>query len=423
MQIHVVQKGDSLWKLSQFYEVPWQEIAAVNGLKKEDVLAVGQTILILTPLSYRVQQGDTLAKIAGKLGVTVEQLRQANPGLTDSALYVGRVIRVPEREKRTLVTNAFAEPSPLSIQNFENAAKALSYISLFSYEVNRKGELKLLNDTAFLKDIKRTSVKPLVSITNIENGKFSQELASAILNNEDLSNRVISNTVKIMKEKDYSGVNVDFEFIGGENREAYNRFLRKITERMHRENFIVSTALAPKQSATQKGIWYEGHDYKAHGEIVDYVILMTYEWGYSGGPPMAVSPIDEIKKVIDYAVTEIPRDKILMGINLYGYDWTLPYVAGGPYAKALSPMQATRLATRRKAAIQYRKEDESPFYHYWDKSKKEHIVWFEDLRSMEAKFNLIDEYRLAGASFWNLAFNYPVLWIYLDQRYTIRFHE
>ncbi|MGC4376325.1 LysM peptidoglycan-binding domain-containing protein [Fictibacillus sp. Mic-4] len=423
MQIHVVQKGDSLWKLSQFYEVPWQEIAAVNGLTKEDVLAVGQTILILTPLSYRVQQGDTLAKIAGKLGVTVEQLRQANPGLTDSALYVGRVIRVPEREKRTLVTNAFAEPSPLSIQNFENAAKALSYISLFSYEVNRKGELKLLNDTAFLKDIKRTSVKPLVSITNIENGKFSQELASAILNNEDLSNRVISNTVKIMKEKDYSGVNVDFEFIGGENREAYNRFLRKITERMHRENFIVSTALAPKQSATQKGIWYEGHDYKAHGEIVDYVILMTYEWGYSGGPPMAVSPIDEIKKVIDYAVTEIPRDKILMGINLYGYDWTLPYVAGGPYAKALSPMQATRLATRRKAAIQYRKEDESPFYHYWDKSKKEHIVWFEDLRSMEAKFNLIDEYRLAGASFWNLAFNYPVLWIYLDQRYTIRFHE
>ena len=43
------------------------------------------------------------------------------------------------------------------------------------------------------------------------------------------------------------------------------------------------------------GLWYEGHDYKAHGEIVDYVVIMTYEWGYSGGPAMAVSPIGPVR--------------------------------------------------------------------------------------------------------------------------------
>lgn len=69
-----------------------------------------------------------------------------------------------------------------------------------------------------------------------------------------------------------------------------------MTERMHKDGYISTTALAPKTKEKQKGIWYEGHDYKAHGQTVDYVILMTYEWGYSGGPPLPVSPLTEVKK-------------------------------------------------------------------------------------------------------------------------------
>ena len=40
---------------------------------------------------------------------------------------------------------------------------------------------------------------------------------------------------------------------------------------------------------------------------------MTYEWGYSGGPAMAVSPIDQVRRVLEYAITEIPPNKIMMG--------------------------------------------------------------------------------------------------------------
>ncbi|MCY9150131.1 spore gernimation protein, partial [Bacillus haynesii] len=82
-----------------------------------------------------------------------------------------------------------------------------------------------------------------------------------------------------------------------------------------------------------------------------FVVLMTYEWGYSGGPPMAVSPIGPVREVIEYALTEMPASKIVMGQNLYGYDWTLPYTPGGPLARAISPQRAIEIASENNAAI------------------------------------------------------------------------
>src|SRR5690625_1698809 len=149
----------------------------------------------------------------------------------------------------------------------------------------------------------------------------------------------------------------------------------------------MSTALAPKTSATQKGIVYEAHDYHAHGEIADFVVLMTYEWGYSAGPPMPVSPINEVRKVVDYALTEIPANKILLGQNMYGYDWTLPVVSGGEMARALIPEQAISLAREQQAAINYDETAHAPYFTYIDAVEKQHVVWFEDARSIQAKFN------------------------------------
>src|SRR5699024_11318101 len=87
----------------------------------------------------------------------------------------------------------------------------------------------------------------------------------------------------------------------------------------------------------------EAHDYAAHGEIADFSVLMTYEWGYSAGPPLPVSPINEVQKVLDYAISVMPSDKILLGQNLYGYDWTLPFVQGESFARAIRDRKSTRL--------------------------------------------------------------------------------
>ncbi len=188
------------------------------------------------------------------------------------------------------------------------------------------------------------------------------------------------------------------EFLPPELRENYNNFLRKAKARLSSEGLLMSTALAPKTNATQVGAWYEAHHYKAHGEISDFVVLMTYEWEYSGGPPMAVSPIGPVRQVIEYALTEMPASKIMMGQNLYGYDWTLPYVPGGQYAKAVSPQRAIEIAAENNVPIRYDYTAQAPFFNYTDSQGKQHRVWFEDVRSIQAKFNLVKELDLREVS-------------------------
>src|SRR5699024_7237812 len=172
-------------------------------------------------------------------------------------------------------------------------------------------------------------------------------------------------------------------------------------------------------SSEQEGILYEAHDYRAHGEIVDMVVLMTYEWGYTYGPPMAVSPINQVRQVVEYAVTEIPPEKILLGQNLYGYNWTLPFVEGGPGATAVSPQRAIEIAREENAAIQYDEDAQAPFFRYTNSEGVEHEVWFEDARSIQAKFNLIREFNLLGIAYWKLGLAFPQNWLLLNDQFTI----
>ena len=85
--------------------------------------------------------------------------------------------------------------------------------------------------------------------------------------------------------------------------------------------YTVMVALAPKTSAGQPGLLYEAHDYAALGAAADDVLLMTYEWGYALSEPMAVAPIDKVEQVVRFAVSQIPPDKIFLGMPNYGYDW------------------------------------------------------------------------------------------------------
>jgi spore germination protein len=143
-------------------------------------------------------------------------------------------------------------------------------------------------------------------ISNIEQGgSFSSELANQILTNEAVQETLINNILTTMRQKNYYGLDIDFEYIFPRDRENYNNFLRKIGPRLKAQGYSLTTALAPKISATQQGILYEAHDYPVHGAFVDHVILMTYEWGFTYSPPRAVAPLNEVRKVLNYAVSAI----------------------------------------------------------------------------------------------------------------------
>lgn len=424
MIIHVVRPGDSIYSIARQYGVSYTKIIADNELADPSRLAVGQTIVVLDGTrTHTVAAGESLFSIALQYGLTMNQLIAANPQITDpTRILPGQVLTIPPRTTRlgTIEVNGYAYPN-IDREVLQKTLPHLTYLSIFSYEVNPDGTLRAPeNDTALIQAARAANVAPLMVITNLEaDGGFSSDVARAILSSEEVQDRLLTNILTTLREKNYYGLDIDFEYIYPEDRERYNNFLRRATARLRPQGYTVTTALAPKISAEQRGILYEAHDYPVHGALADHVILMTYEWGYTFGPPMAVAPLNEVRRVLNYAVSAIPRQKILMGIPNYGYDWTLPYTRGSR-ATTLSNVGAVEQAIRVGAAIQYDPIAQSPFYTYYDQQRRQHIVWFEDARSIEAKLRLVNEYNLGGVSYWTIGRYFPQNWLVLRAMYDVR---
>ena len=424
MEIHVVQKGDSLYSIALQYGVALSQLMADNQLPDPNRLVVGQTIVIRFPDAlYTVRSGDTLASIAQANGTTVRALLRANPGLNGrEVIYPGQtlVLRYKGEKRGTLSVNGYAYPF-IDQSLLRRELPYLTNLTPFSYGITSEGALVDLDDQALIAQAKGMGVAPLMHLSTLtEEGGFSNELAHVVLNDRNVQDRLVENIKSQIKDRGYTGLDVDFEYVFPQDAAPYAAFIDRLRQELNPLGYQVIVALAPKTSRTQRGLLYEGHDYQALGQAANQLLLMTYEWGYTYSEPMAVAPLPNVRRVVEFALGEIPAQKLWLGIPNYGYDWTLPYVQGESRARSISNQYAVQLAVRYNAAIQYDTTAQTPWFNYWDEEGKEHEVWFEDARSIQAKLALIPEYGLYGAGYWNLMRPFPQNWLILDSEYTIR---
>lgn len=424
MVIHIVQPGDSLYSISIAYDVPMSQIAIDNGLERPEYLVPGQALVIRFPLVlHTVRPGDTLLALSRQYNISLRQLFQNNPLLAGQAeIWPGETIVISYRQVpgSPISINAYAYPA-ISDRLLTSTLPYLTFLTPFTYGFTAEGELVPLADERLLSTARRFSVGGLMHLSTLTGeGGFSNELAHTLLNDVELQERLTLRLIGALRQRKYSGLDVDFEYVYPEDAAAYADFLRALTTRLNALGYPVLAALAPKTSATQRGTLYEGHDYAAIGAAVNEVLLMTYEWGYTYGPPMAVAPLPNVRQVVEYALTEIPAEKIWLGVPTYGYDWTLPFVQGESRARSLSSQQAIALARRYGVSIQYDTTAQAPWFSYTDEEGRAHEVWFEDARSIQAKLSLVSEYGLNGVGYWNLMREFPSNWAVLSSLYQIR---
>lgn len=420
MELYVVKSGDTVYQIARRYSTPADDIIFANQLQNPNVLSVGQALIIPSQEVRRtVNRGDTLYSIARRHGVSPSRLIAANPQIADpNRIYPGQTVVIPAdgRQMREIIVNGYVTHAADS--TLDATLPYLTFLSPFSYRSDLSGNLTpTFRLNLALSGGHRTA--NLLTLTNLlEAGGFSSQIAHAVLTDQAVQDTFLENVEALLGQGGWYGVNVDFEYVYQFDRESYNQFLLRLTQRMHRLGYIVVTALAPKLSEDQQGLLYSAHDYAAHGEIADYTVLMTYEWGYTYGPAMAVAPLNMVRRVLDYATQVIPAEKILMGIPNYGYDWTLPFVQGTA-ARSLTNIDAVTLAGQVGARIQYDQTAQSPFFRYYGGDGKQHEVWFEDARSLRAKYALVNEYGLAGVSFWNLNNLFRTNFIVLESMFHV----
>ena len=423
MQIHVVTAGQTLWSIGAQYGVAPGLLARFNGLTEPYRLSVGESLLILKPAQlYTVQPGDSVYSISQTFSLGRNELYRLNPGLSaQERLYPGQVLvtkleDTPNYEAQ-LMGYAYPWVSGRVLRGILPYAQALAP---FTYGFTETGELVRPDDEqmrALAKDFGVTTLLHLSTLT--EQGSFSAQSAGAVLENETARAALIRNTVREMRDGGFVGIDVDFEFLGKALAASYAAFLQELSQAVHTAGGYLMAAVAPKTSDTQPGVLYEGHDYAAIGKAVDQVLLMTYEWGYTYGPPMAVAPLPNVRAVLDYAVTEIPAEKILLGVPNYGYDWPLPYRQGETRAESLSNEEAVRRAIRYGAEIQFDESAQAPWYRYTAPDGTGHEVWFEDARAQAAKLRLVAEYGFLGMGYWNIMRPAPQTWLVLSSLYDV----
>ena len=374
MVLHIVEPGQTLYSIARQYGVSPERLRTNNGIGPTAQLAVGQCIAVLFPLvTHVVRAGETLYSIADAYGTTVLQLLRNNLFLNGRDLLLPGMVLVIRYERDPLGTyriGGYAYPF-ISDDLLTSALPFMTYLMPFTYGINpAAGTLVPLDDERLLLYARNYGTKAYMHLSTLtENGNFSTEAGTALLSDPDIWPTLADNILQTMYAKNYAGLDIDFEFLGAENAVRYAEFVA------YMRNYL--------------------------GEAADALLLMTYEWGYTYGPPLPVSPLPSIRRVLDYAVTEIDPAKLFLGISNYGYDFTLPYVAGESRAQSLSTKEAVDLAVRVGAEIQYDETAMAPFFFYTEAGVR-HQVYFEDARSIRAKLLLLPEYGLRGALYWNL---------------------
>ena len=424
MEIYVVKPGDNIYSIARRFGVSPIRLAYDNQITSQDFLVTGQALLILFPETiHTVEAGETLAQVAGQYGIEEKQILRNNPFLIDQTyLIAGQqvVIAFEEGEKTAMEVIGYAYPF-IARYILREALLYIEKLLIFSYGFTSAGELipPLANEEWLIEEARRFQVSPILVLTPFtETGGFNNQLVKEVSEDRTMQEQLIANLLSVVEEKGYDGVDVDFEYILPEDRVGYADFVGRLRTAMNETGRSVSVALAPKISADQPGLLYEGMDYRLLGENADRVFLMTYEWGYTYGPPMAVAAINKVRQVLDYAVTEIPVEKIIMGIPNYGYDWQLPYERGVTRAELIGNVEAVRIAAQNGAEIQFDETAQSPYFTYWAEGRQ-HEVWFEDVRSMQVKIDTAVSYGFKGFGYWNLMRPFRANWLLVNSKISL----
>lgn len=373
---------------------------------------------------YVVQPNDTVDSIAETYGISVDSIIYNNQIPYPYSLALGQalLLSIPSEfsYNRFVSSGGYAYPF-ITPEVLEESLPYLSSLYVFSYGFTADGTLvpPELDDTFMITTAIEYGTAPILTLTPFgPDGMFNNNLITALVNSPEAINNLINQITVQITQRNFQGVDIDFEYILPEDKFVFVDFVRQVKNAVNLLGYPVSVALAPKTSDTQAGLLYEGKDYALLGDAANYVLLMTYEWGFTYGPPMAVAPINNVRQVVEYALSRIPPQKINLGIPNYGYDWTLPFERGISKADTISNTEAVQIAIAHDVPILFDEVAQSPYFYYEDNGVS-HEVWFEDVRSLAQKFSLIAEYSLHGLSYWTIMNLFRANFLLLADRFRI----
>jgi spore germination protein len=421
MEIHVVQQGETLQSIAENYGIAEAMLIRDNGLENTYNLVIGQALVIAIPETvYTVKQGDSLVSIAESFNVSTMELLMNNPFLSDREyIYPGETIIISYNRKGSITIHGNTSPN-IDRSVLRKTLPYLTYLSIVNYTATSEGEIiSYYDDSQIVEITKSYGVIPLLLLTTLTvTGKANITIEYDLLLNVYFQTNYIKNLLKILKERGYKGVNISFQYINVTNIYYYNSFFTLITELLNSEGYLVFVTVDPSLSNLGENVSFERVDYTILDRLSQNIIFMNYQWATNVNPPAPISSIQNLDVFLNYVNAFITPDKIIIGVPTIGYDWELPFLPGLSSVNVLSYDGAINLASTYGAIIEFDDVSQTPFYRY-NRDNIQHIVWFIDVRSINALLDLVIKYKLQGSGIWNITIYNPQLWLVINSQFNI----
>ena len=301
---------------------------------------------------------------------------------------------------------ATSDPGDTSAWNSLITAKnQLTGIVPFLFTVDSYGNISGENDWKVVNQAKQAGQTTLALVHNIAGNWFDTGVAHNLLSRQVNRTRAVTNIVKIIQEYGYNGVNIDFESIAPADRPYLTTFVRELSWALRPKGYLLTLSIPAKTGDDPTNKWSGAYDYKAIGEYADWIMLMAYDENYRTGSPGPVASIGWVEKVVKYATSVIPREKIILGVPGYGYDWP----TNGKPGRSVSYTQAMAIAKANQIAPKWHTVHKVPYFSYVNNGLIRQ-VWFESSWSLEHKLKLVKDYRLKGIALWRLGLEDQRTW-------------
>ncbi len=279
----------------------------------------------------------------------------------------------------------------------------------FSYKVDQYGAISGRHYSKPYALAKSSGAQTLALVNNIQGSNFNSNTIHRMLSNASSRSRAVNGIARLLVEKGYQGVNIDFENIKASDRIHLTAFFRELAATLRPKNLLV-TASVPAKTYDDKSSAHSGaFDYQALAPYLDMVMIMTYDEHFSGGDPGPVASLPWVEKVINYTLKSFHPKKVVLGIAAYGYDWSWNK------GKALQFNGIQNLIKKYQIAPKWHSVYKVPYFTYksWGVT---HEVWYENSYSTSYKADLVKKYGLKGVAVWRLGYEDPNIWSILRQK-------
>ncbi len=423
MNIHIVQPGDTVYTIADYYGISPERLVIENDIEDPDNLVIGEALVIIRPAqTYIVQEGDSLESIAKAQAVDIMELLRNNPNISGRELFVGEelVIRYEGERTGTIKTNGFVYPF-VDKEILRKTLPYLTYLTIYSYDITQTGNLIDIDDTEIIRIAKEYKVAPIMFITApIEETGVDTNIVHTLISDIEIQNTFINSILYVLRSKGYLGININTPFIQPQDRYSYVELIGTIRKRLNSEGFTETVTIAPSTFEVSTGLIYGGVDYTGLSQAADDVLyLLTYAWRFQNNLPISTLPFNVVLQTLRNAIRLIPPEKCMLGISNVGYLWEFPYFAAIINANFLNYNSAIRLARDTGSVIEFNQPSHSSYFQYVD-NEHEYMAWFKDARSLYPWIAYSQVYGLQGVAVWNITYFVAYLWLLINAEYVIK---